>query len=182
MPDPFIDAQDLVDYLGRGTITDPGMLIALDAACDTCRVIAEQDFNAGTITVALDGTGGDSLVLAHYPVSSAGTVTVNGGTITDCMLTANGLLLRGTAGGGTRPVWPQGRQNVTVTYEHGYEAVDLPRDVRAVALQIASRMVVQGVAKSETLGDASITYAAGASDVTANEERILKKYRRTRSY
>jgi hypothetical protein len=182
MPDPFIDAQDLVDYLGRGTISDPGMLIALDSACDMCRTIAEQDFNAGTATVSLDGTGGDSLVLAHFPVANAGTVILNGGTITDYMLSANGLLLRGTAGGTPRPTWPQGRQNVTVTYEHGYQTVDLPRDVRMVALSIASRMIVQGVAKSESVGPVSITYAAGASDVTANEDRILKKYRRTRSF
>jgi hypothetical protein len=182
MPDPFIDASDLVDYLGRGTITDPGMLIALDSACDMCRTIAEQDFNAGTATVSLDGTGGDSLVLAHFPVANAGTVILNGGTITDYMLTANGLLLRGTAGGTPRPTWPQGRQNVTVTYEHGYQTVDLPRDVRMVALSIASRMIVQGVAKSESLGPQSITYATAATDLTANEDRILKKYRRTRSF
>jgi hypothetical protein len=183
MPDPFIDAQDIVDYLGRGTITDPGMLIALDSACDMCRTIAEQDFNAGTATVSLDGTGGDALVLAHFPVSAAGTVLVNGGTITDYMLSANGLLLRGTAGCNPRPTWPTGRQNISVTYNHGYQSVDLPRDVRVVALSIASRLVVQGVAKSESQGDMSITYSAASTDVTlANEERILKKYRRTRSY
>jgi hypothetical protein len=28
----------------------------------------------------------------------------------------------------------------------------------------------------------SITYASAATDVTANEDRILKKYRRTRSF
>jgi hypothetical protein len=182
LPDPFIDAQDIVDYLGRGTITDPGMLIALDSACDMCRTIAEQDFNAGTATVSLDGTGGDALVLAHFPVSAAGTVLVNGGTITDYMLSANGLLLRGTAGCNPRPTWPTGRQNISVTYNHGYQSVDLPRDVRVVALSIASRLVVQGVAKSESQGDMSITYSAASTDVTANEERILKKYRRTRSY
>jgi hypothetical protein len=182
MPDPFIDAQDIVDYLGRGTITDPGMLIALDSACDMCRTIAEQDFNAGTATVSLDGTGGDALVLAHYPVSAAGTVIVNGGTITDYMLSANGLLLRGTAGVNPRPTWPAGRQNISVTYNHGYATADLPRDVRMVALSIASRLIVQGVAKSETQGDMSITYASAATDVTANEDRILKKYRRTRSF
>jgi hypothetical protein len=32
MADPFIAPQDLVDYLGRGTITDPGMIIATDAS------------------------------------------------------------------------------------------------------------------------------------------------------
>jgi hypothetical protein len=83
MPDPFIAPQDLVDYLGRGTITDPGMIIATDAACDTVRTIAEQTFNQSTSTVTLDGTGTDALLLPELPVTSAGTVTVAGGTITD---------------------------------------------------------------------------------------------------
>jgi hypothetical protein len=63
MADPFIAPQDLVDYLGRGTITDPGMLIATDAACDTVRTIAERTFNQSTSTVTLDGTGTDALLL-----------------------------------------------------------------------------------------------------------------------
>jgi hypothetical protein len=83
MADPFIAPQDLVDYLGRGTITDPGMIIATDAACDTVRTIAEQTFNQSTSTVTLDGTGTDALLLPELPVTSAGTVTVAGGTITD---------------------------------------------------------------------------------------------------
>jgi hypothetical protein len=183
MPDPFIDAQDLVDYLGRGTISDPGMLIALDSACDTCRTIAEQDFNAGTATIALDGNGGDCLVLPHFPVGTvAGTITVNGEDETEFMVTDNGMLLRGTAGVSPRPTWPEGRQNVTITYQHGYAAADLPRDVRMVALSVASRYVVQGVAKRESLGDLGIDYATAAGDLTANELRILRKYRRTRSF
>src|SRR5689334_15369184 len=109
MPDPFISAQDIVDYLGRGNTSDPGMLIALDAACDTVRTFAEQDFNqviGGT--VVLDGTGTDALVLPGRPVSAAGTVSVNGTAITDYMLSGNGLLFRGSAGCDPRPVWPSG--------------------------------------------------------------------------
>jgi hypothetical protein len=71
---------------------------------------------------------------------------------------------------------------VTITYQHGYAAVDLPRDVRMVALSVASRYVVQGVAKRESQGDLSIDYATAAGDLTANELRILRKYRRTRSF
>jgi len=180
LPDPFIDQQDLTDYLGRDVTADAGALIALDAACDTCRVIAEQDFNAVTATVSLDGNDGDALVLPAFPVTAAGTVLVNGGTITDYMLSDNGLLLRGTAGVDPRPTWPGGRQNVTVTYEHGY--TEVPRDVRMVALSIASRYIVQGVASREQQGDMQIDYATAAGDVTKNEDRILKKYRRTRSF
>jgi hypothetical protein len=76
-----------------------------------------------------------------------------------------------------RPVWPAGRQNVRVTYEYGYATVDFPRDVRAVALSIAARLMVQGVAKSETVGETSITYASASTDLTNGEKAILAKYR-----
>ena len=181
MPDPFISAQDIVDYIGKGGTADPGMLIALDSACDICRTIAEQDFNAGTATVSLDGSGTDCLLLAQRPVLNAGTVLVDGGTITDYMVTADGRLLRGSAVSSTTPsTWPQGRQNVQVVYDYGF--AEVPRDVRMVALQIAARIVVQGVAMKETQGDLSVDYATAATDLNANELRILRKYRKARSF
>jgi hypothetical protein len=180
MPDPFISTQDIVDYLGRGTATDPGFLIATDAACDMCRSIAEQDFNLATSTYRGDGTGTDAFLLPQLPVSAAGTVTVNGGTVTDYALNSNGILFRGTAGVDPRPVWPAGRQNVTVTYDHGYADADLPRDVRMVALSVASRIAVQGVALEESIGAVRIKYATPALELTANELRVLRKYRPSR--
>jgi hypothetical protein len=188
MADPFIAPQDLVDYLGRGTITDPGMLIATDAACDTVRTIAERTFNQSTSTVTLDGTGTDALLLPELPVTSAGTVTVAGGTITDYVLnTRLGMLIRKASNtdvdytNACRTLtWPEGRQNIVVTYQHGYADADLPRDVRMVALSIASRLVVQGVAVEESNGPVSVKYPTAATDLTAGELRILQKYRNTR--
>jgi hypothetical protein len=181
--DPFISAQDVVDYLGRGVASDPGLVLATDAACDTVRTFAERTFNqivGGT--VILDGTGTDALVLPEQPVTAAGTVLVNGSQITDYMLTQEGVLLRGTAGGEPRPVWPCGRQNVTVVCDHGYATVDFPRDVKMVALALASRLVVQGVTVSETVGDVSVSYAGPATDLTKGEQMILRKYRQSRSF
>lgn len=189
MADPFITPQDLVDYLGVGGTADPGMLIATDSACDICRTIAEQTFNRGTTTYVLDGTGNDSLLLPDLPVNSVGTVTVNGTAVTDYTLSSNGILYRGTVSAsssyarqwpGWMREWPQGRQNVTVTVDHGYAEVDLPRDVRIVALSIAARLVVQGVAAQETVGATQIRYGTNATDLTSGELRILKKYRPTR--
>lgn len=178
MPEPFISREDLTDYLGRDVAADDGALIAVDAACDICRTLAEQTFTEAIGgTVVLDGTGTDALLLPERPVTNAGTVTIEGTAVTDYALKDNGVLLRGTAGGYPRPVWPYGRQNVTVTYDHGYADDDLPRDVRVVALSIASRLIVQGVALQETLGDASVRYAVAASDLTNGERRILAKYR-----
>lgn len=178
MPDPFISQQDLSDILGRDVTADDGALAAVDAACDICREIAERSFNqviGGTAT--LDGTGTDALLLPELPVSRAGTVLVDGTAITDYTLSGNGLLLRGSAGSDPRPIWPSGRQNVTVTYDHGYADADIPRSVRMVALSIASRLIVQGVAKSESVGEVSVNYAVASTDLTNGEKLILHKYR-----
>lgn len=190
MPDPFISRQDLTDYLGRDVTADDGALIAIDAACEICRSLTEQSFNEATDTITLDGTGTDALLLPELPVSNAGTVTVSGGTVTDYVLKDDGLLIRKYPDPVTvdywsdeRPptvVWPAGRQNVEVTYDHGYADEDLPRDVRLVALSIASRLVVQGVASQETVGETSVRYGTNATDLTAGEKAILRKYKRSR--
>lgn len=180
MPDPFISQQDLTDYLGRDVTADDGALVAVDAACEIVRDIAEQAFNRGTTTVVCDGTGTDALLLDNLPALNAGTVSVNGTTVTDYMLTDNGILLRGSIGCDPQPTWPSGRQNVTVTYEHGYDPDDIPRSVRMVALSIAARLIVQGVATEESVGDVRVSYAGAATDLTNGEKLILSKYRQIR--
>ena len=189
MPDPFITVQDLTDILGRDCSSDNGAVMAIDAACDSIRDITEQDFNFATSTVSLDGTGTDSLLLPQRPVTNAGTVLVNGGTITDYIPpTPDGFLYRGTAIAGPwqRPIWPLGRQNVQVTYDHGYLIAgtvnNVPRSIRMVALMIAQRLVVQGVAQSETVGDVTMDYGMAASDLTKGENAILYGYLAKRSF
>jgi hypothetical protein len=183
---PFITTTDLSNRLGRDVSADAGAISAVDSACQICRTVAEQDFNAATGTISIDGTGTDCLLLPQRPVGGAGTVVVaSQGTITDYMVTSDGMLLRGTAGGrpetASRPVWPTGRQNVTVTFDHGYASLQVPSDVCEVALNLAMRAVVQGVAQSETIGDVSVSYKLAADDLNANELRILHKYRGPRS-
>ena len=190
---PFISRDDLSDYIGRDVTADDGALIACDAACDMVRTLTEQDFNQVTGTAVLDGTGTDSLVLSQLPVTDIASVTIGGtmtsGTITggsaitNWALRSDGVLLRtagaAVAGAETIPMkWPTGRQNVQVVYTHGYGTAVLPRDVRMVALQIAARLIVQGVAVYETVGGVGMRYAGPATDLTNGELRILRKYRR----
>ena len=202
MTEPFISRQDLTDYLGRDVTSDDGALIAINAASDMCRTFSEQEFTPVTgDTVALDGSGTDCVLLPERPVNTVGTVVVNGvtkGTL-DYVSTTDGKLFAtsGTADwttwsnefttgscwirGGTA-IWPAGRQNIVVTYDHGYEtggSADVPRDVRMVALAIASRLFVQTVAAAETLGPASVRYHTAPPDLTAGEQMILRKYRTT---
>jgi hypothetical protein len=182
MPDPFITVQDLSDYIGRDVTADPAALAAVDAACDVCRDITEQTFDDTTLTVSLDGTGGDALVLPLRPAISATSVLVNGNPVTDFVLTPQGLLVRNTGTGGVSGSWPLGRQNVTVTYQYGYGTDGIPRSVRMVALQLAARLVIQGIVQSESIGDVSVSYGRNAIDLSENELRILGRYRASRSF
>lgn len=181
MPDPFISVADLTDSLGRDMSSDPGATIAVDAACDTVRTLADHVFNEGTTTMRLDGTGTDALVLPERPVSSVSDVQVSGGGTMSWTLSdqEEGVLIAGDSSGTTLgATWPAGRQNVTVTYVHGYGTADVPRDVRAVALSVAQRLVIQGPPIQETVGDVSLRYSTSQLDLTAGEMAILAKYRR----
>lgn len=199
MASAFITRTELSDYLGRDVSSDDGATIAVDAACDIVRTVSGQTFTQ-TVgdTIALDGTGTDALPLPELPVTAAGTVAIGGTTnagaisggttVTNYALNSeNGILLR-TAGAATAnysadqlPLkWPKGRQNIAVTYDHGYASADIPDDVRMVALAIASRLIVQGPASWESVGDAQIRYSVANTDLTTGERIVLAKYRRTR--
>lgn len=181
----FITQQDLSDYLGRDVSADDGASFAVESANQVVRTLTEQDFLPVTSSVALDGSGSDVVLLPQRPVSNVGTVTVNGTAETDFTFTADGRLIRTSEDDPTysswsrssQPCayWPQGRQNVAVTYEHGGS---VPADVRMVALMFAYRLITQGGAKSEQLGGVAKTYAVASTEMTAGETAILRKYRR----
>jgi hypothetical protein len=173
---PFVSRIDLSNAIRRDLTDDEYAKDCVDAACDMCRTISEQDFNAvDDDEVALDGSGTDALLLPQLPVTEVSDVTLTDEAVTDFKLNGNGVLLRDSPG-----VWTKGRQNVVVTYSHGYANADLPRDVRMVALKIAERLFSQGAAVFESLGAYSVRYEKSASDLTANELRILHKYRRAK--
>lgn len=186
----FVTRQDLTDYLGRDVTADPGALTCVEAACDFCRTVAGQTFNRGTTTAVFDGTGTDALILPEFPANSIGTVAVadsagswtNAGSA-DYALNGDGILYATDTGGtslfGTS--WPKGRQNVRVTYDHGWtigSTGDLPGDVFMVALTVAARLLVQGPAMFESLGDLNVRYAAESTALMPTERLILRKYRR----
>lgn len=181
----FISAQDVSDILGRDVTGDPGAAQAIGSACAICRSEAQQNFNLLSGTATLDGTGTDALVLPEHP-ATVSAVLVNGSAIADYAVSEAGVLIRGTAGSrfGARPIWPEGRQNVKVTYSAGYADLQVPEDVCRVATDLAIRIMVQGPLAAESVGDGtSVTYAQPrATDLNENERRILRRYRGTRSF
>lgn len=177
MPNPFISQQDLSDLLGRDVTEDEGALAAVDAACDWVRTMTGQTLNLVEEDAAvLDGTGTPYLVLPQFPVTEVKSVSINEEELEeeDWKLAVKGVLVRPTG------VWNEGNQNVEVTYSHGYAAEDFPRDLRMVALMIAQRLIVQGVASFEAVGPVNVRYAVNPTDLSSGEKIILAKYRRTR--
>jgi hypothetical protein len=189
--DPFIDRTDLTNYLGRTVTSDAGALLCVEAACDIVRDVSEQTFNRGTTTETFDGTGTDALLLPQQPVNSIGTVSVAdtdtpptwtvAGTA-DYALDSKGVLLATDTAGTSLfgRVWPAGRQNISVTYDHGYTigtAGDVPSSVRMVALTVASRLFLQGPTIFENLGDLNVRYAAESTCLMPTERLILRKHK-----
>jgi hypothetical protein len=174
----FITVTELGNYLGRDLSSDPAAALVVNAATDYCRTIAEQTFTAvSNDTVYLDGTGTDSLLLPQLPVSKVRSVKDEADLVTDWTLNDNGVLFRKTAEGNAS-TWGLGRQRWVVAYDHGYDEV--PGDVKAVALSIASRLIIQGVAAFEVVGQNQIRYDVPSTDLTAGAKMILRKYKQSR--
>lgn len=193
----FITTTDLSNYIGRDVTSDAGGTLAVNAACEIVRTLTEQDFDQVTGgTVRLDGSGTDALLLPQLPVTSISSVTIGGtitsGTVTggsavtDWALRDDGVLLR-TAGAAVAvtddvvpSIWPTGRQNIAVIYNHGYGTATIPDDIKMVAISIANRLITQGGAISETVGQVSKRYAVASTDLTNGEMAILRKYKVSR--
>jgi hypothetical protein len=185
---PFVSVDDLGDLIGQDLTSSDSALIAVDAACDICRDEAEQTFNAvNNDSIVLDGTGTDALMLPELPVNGIDSVAIGDDdplTVDDdYVLNGQGVLLRA----GT--TWTVGRQNIAVTYDHGFADEVFPRSVREVALDIAKQIFAQmstaGIT-SESLGQYSITYntseLAQQGILVDWHRRILRKYRTSKSF
>jgi hypothetical protein len=170
---PFISITDLSDFLGRAVDTDKAT-IAVDAACDMTRTEIGQSINlVEDDEVTLDGSGTDVLLLPELPVQAVSAVSVDDEEYEEFVLTSKGLLLS------TNGCWPDERQSVVVTFDHGWSETALPRDLRMVTLTAATRIYEQGILSDYSVGDVSVKFAAqdGVS-FTPGERRILNRYRR----
>jgi hypothetical protein len=179
--DPLCDLDEFALYLGFAIPvedTDRATL-ALKIASENFRNASNQPITAVADEIEiLDGTDGDTLLLAHWPVSGITTVEVDvvGGVGTeldeaDFYTYPDGRLVRrfGT--------WGSIRQGVRVTYSNGYATI--PEDICGVVLENAKRIYRgdQGI-QSESVSSHSVTFvdspSAGLNDA---ERRIAGRYR-----
>lgn len=154
---------------------------ALDGACDEIRgELGDQVLDlVEDDVIVLHGTGHQSLLLPQLPIVAVNSVTIDNGlgselVVTDYKVDFSGILYR-------RKGWPWGFGNVTVDYDHGYgayEGLQLPNDLKTVALQVARSTVSSLPAgiTSETIGGYSYTRSLGAAIGADAYEKLLNRY------
>lgn len=156
MPAPYLaDPEDLA-VLTKLPSNSPALLLALDRASERFR--AEVGHPVHLITgevIRLDGDGGDTLFLPAAPFTAI-AVKIDGTAVADFTASRRYGMLRRTAG------WPDGLENIEVTYTHGYAVI--PGAIRDAVLEQASvqALVLAGV-QQETALSQSITWGTTAT-------------------
>ena len=195
--DPFVSLEEFGTYLRKDVTGDELAALALDAACQTVRSYLDRQINSAESTVAIDGSGTDTVLLPEWPVSAVEAVSVDGEALAETDDDGEDNWRLGTAGMlhrvGRLRIWPAGRGNIEVTYTHGfggadpaYDEDDVPADIRLVAMLVAKRVYAGAGAtatlKQETIGNYSYTLGdaeATTGGLTDGEMRALSRYRRT---
>lgn len=200
--DPFISAQDLSDYLSSDVSADPRTVIVLDAACETVRGYLQQTINyVPDDVVHLDGTRTQALILPELPVQEVAAVSeydTDGENQDDLLVNDDYIVGYGGVLWRVGCRWRWGKQNIVVTYSHGWDVTGLlgsgsgggisgvPSDIRFVALSLATRMFYgasskAGAMKSETIGKYSYTINDATTGSTSSllpaEQRVLDRWR-----
>ena len=112
-----------------------------------------HDVEQATYTEVFDGNEQQDLFLRHVPVASITSITEDGNALTegnesDYVSYSNGRLRRIVIRwSGIKP------KNIVVTYVGGYEAADIPEQIKQTSARAASRLVMTSLqisAKADT--------------------------------
>ena len=137
-----------------------------------------------------DGDGGVWTRLKNYPISEIDSVKIYDDSELietydedDFTWNARGFVqFKKSAAGTWMAHFPEGFQNVTVTYTAGYAAAAVPADLQEAVTQIAAwleRQRTNGAEiASERLGDWAASYARSAGALPDGIKLLLRPYRR----
>ncbi len=177
----FIEIEDLNAVLRLDLDDDDALaVLVLDAASEIVRAYTNQELDLSeNDEVMLDGSGTTVVLLPQLPVvtvdsvyeddtdgSSSALLTVD----TDYKVGSNGILFR--LAGAT---WKRGRENITITYDHGYSTI--PSDVRFIAVNVAARLYDHAGVTAETTGSYVATFESASAGLTEGEKAVLDAYR-----
>lgn len=164
------DPEDLALRLGC-PVGDGKLLLALNRASGRFRgAVGHPVSLVQNDTVWLGGDGGETLLLPARPVANV-SVKVDGVAVTGVHVSSRLGVLR-LAGG-----WPDGLDNVEVTYDHGYAAI--PVDIQDAVLEQAElQYSVMVAAQQVTQGGRSVTFGTQATvGVTQRWQECVDRYR-----
>lgn len=156
----YASIDELADWIGQSIDSEVRALLLLETATDEVKAVIGHDITQNQETATLDGTGSEALVLPKHPVTAVSQVDVDGTTLAASAykFIEAGVVYR------TSGVWAVGRQNIDVTYTHGYSPI--PGDVKAIVLETASRAWRSGAGLTqESVGSYSVTYARESAGV-----------------
>ena len=110
----------------------------LNSAQEIVKEYLGFDPESGNHTDYISAIGNNRLYLFAHPISAVSSVTVNGVAVTSDEYTINDRYLRLKSG-----VWPEGDENVAVSYTAGWSAQTLPDTIKMAILQIATLMFME---------------------------------------
>lgn len=173
---------------------------AIEEATEVIKNWCQQEIEQVSEELTIDCAGGAKIFLPELPVTAVTKVVADDVELTasvDYKLGQHGILYR------VNGYWPDGIQNVEITYTHGYATI--PEDIVGVCARSAARVYQAGLRAKEqggvmgiaslTLGDYSVSYGAeggggvgeGILGVSAarvlllSEKDILNRYRHWRA-
>lgn len=184
--DTFATIPELANYLGVEIELDDerARRVLLSATAIIQAEACHRIFFYADDEKKLRGCWGSELQLPEPPVEEVSAVSVGDAPLTSgtYQVTRWGALKSGPTWLDEEPYWLWAGPNVevTVVYSHGY--AEVPQDIKAVCLSLASRLFENpsGTTVSESIG--SYSYSNGSSSpagaaLTEDERRICRRYR-----
>lgn len=170
MPDYFTLAElrALPDVANEAKYPDAS---CEDAAAYVVELIEREvgtSFIARTVTSERHNGGVDGIVLNRRALSIT-SATINGTAVTDTLrLVGSNVVYRfGSATASWPTVWPDGFQNITLTYQAGYSATP-PEDIKGAALQATRARLMSSGSNDRKM---SVTNEQGTVQFAVASER-----------
>lgn len=177
----FATPDDLQAYLDEAGLDATRAQLILDVVSDEIRdALGWSVTEEPGVTVTLDGSGDDTLLLPTLHLTAVASVSENGTALAaddDYLVYAEGHLRR--VSGGFPVDWTDRLQGVTVTFTHGYPDGSVPGVFKTVTLETVGRMWDNpaGALKSRTVGRVALSYADVKATVPPIEDSRLDHYR-----
>ncbi|MCA1569313.1 MAG: hypothetical protein LC798_03115 [Chloroflexi bacterium] len=184
---PLAVVEDLATYLRRDlSAADLASAeLFLDIASDTVRsACGRQVLSLIEDDTYLRRTARTVLELPQRPVRDVSTISVNGSALAADAWEWDGDETAALVGplpvGNASSWWPRGSRLVSVTYDHGYPAAEMPWDIKGTVLDLAARaMSAPPGVTQRSLGSFSESFGRQiASTLTEEEKAKLRPYRR----